>query len=314
MLHVKGLSDDGLIGKSVLEHAVESLGGAIAVQQQGNAFFGNGANPSVILKHPKSMSSEAIQRFKAGWFEKFGGSKKSNGVAVLEDGMDVVPLTVNPRDAQVLELRRFLVEDVSRWFRMPPHKIGDLSRSTNNNIEQQNIDYLTDTLLTWVVNLEQEIWLKLVRDDSIEVKTQVKVLLRGDMAARSAYHKDMFYIGAMSVNEIRSDDDRNPIGPEGDIHYVPVNMAEMGDTDNERISAVKALDSIVEFEAQRIVSKEEKAFHNEMKKNRDHTEWAADFFLDQISYAFSCLSPIAKCENVDMEELHNNLVKHYKTK
>jgi HK97 family phage portal protein len=139
-----------------------------------------------------------------------------------------------PADAQFLETRKFTRQEVCSIFRVPLHKIQDLERSTNNNIEQQSLDYTTNTLQPWLVNIEQEYRLKLLRDSEIDThywRHNLNALLRADASARATFYGKMTDIGVMSINEVRELEDMNGIGPEGDRRFVQVNRMPLDKVD-----------------------------------------------------------------------------------
>jgi HK97 family phage portal protein len=224
MLHLTGLGPDGLIGYSVAQLAAESLGLSLAAQRYGAAFFGNSGTPSGVLKHPQTLSTEAQARLKASWLEKLGSAGAQQGLTVLEEGMSFEAIAIPPEQAQFLETRQFQVREVCRWFRMQPHKIGDLADAHHTNIESQNIEHVTDTMLPWYVRWEQEIDRKLLAGTPYYTKHDVRGLLRGDSAARAAYYKDLFLVGAVSPNEIRELEDTNPYDG-GDERFLQIQYA-----------------------------------------------------------------------------------------
>jgi HK97 family phage portal protein len=226
MIHLKGLGPDGLIGYSIAQIAAESLGLSLAAQRYGASFFGNSATPSGVLKHPMTLSEEAQKHLKASHLEQHGGPDASQGLMILEEGMEWQSIAIPPEQAQFLETRQFQVREVCRWFRMQPHKIGDLTDAHHTNIESQNIEHVTDTMLPWYVKWEQEINRKLLAGTSYYTKHDVRGLLRGDSAARAAYYQTMFMIAAYSPNMILELEDDNPYegGDERflQIQYAPV--------------------------------------------------------------------------------------------
>jgi len=214
------------LGYSVLRAAAESLGLALAAQTFGATFFGNGTALSGVVEHPARLKdAEALKRFRQSWQEIYAGPDNAHKIAILEEGAKYAKIGVPPEEAQFIETRYFQTEEITRWFRMPPHKIQHLLRSTDNNIEHQDIEYTTDALMSWYVRWEQEVhWKLLGGADELLAEHVVNALMRGDMAARSAYYSKQWGIGALSQNDIRELDNMNPIGPDGDVYYVPVNM------------------------------------------------------------------------------------------
>jgi len=226
MFHLKGLGGDGIVGYSVCKFAAESLGTALATQEFGGAFFGNGSQLGGYLEHPNQMSKEAQDRLKQSLDENHRGSRNAYKTAVLEEGMKWHAATIPPKDAQFIEIKNFQVVDVARWFRMPPHKIQDLSRATFSNIEEQNIDYVNDTLTPWLTRWEEEIKAKLIKIPNRYARFQVQELLRGDQKGRSEFYKGLFNLGALSPNDIRGFEDLDPItDPAADQYYMQTSMA-----------------------------------------------------------------------------------------
>ena len=153
VLHIPGLGFDGLVGYSPIAMAKNSIGMAIACEEYGAKFFANGATPGGILEHPGTVKDPA--KVRESWNTAFGGSSNSNKVAVLEEGMKYTPISISPEQAQFLETRKFQINEIARIFRIPPHMIGDLEKSSFSNIEQQSLEFVKYTLDPWVSRLEQ---------------------------------------------------------------------------------------------------------------------------------------------------------------
>jgi HK97 family phage portal protein len=228
MIHIHGMGDDGVKGYSVAQIAAETLGLSKAAEKCGASLFGQGINPRILLKHPATLRDDGRERLKEQWDKLYGDPSEIHRTAVLEEGMSVEKLTIPPEDAQFLETRQFQVEEVARWFRVPPHKIGHLEKSTNNNIEQQSIEYLTDCLLSWLRRWEEELARKLFPGTEYFAEHLVDGLLRGDGESRGKFYREMFYIGSMSPNDIREKENANPVDG-GDTYFVPVNMMRLED-------------------------------------------------------------------------------------
>ncbi len=224
MLHIRGLGAEGLYGYSILQVARESLGLSIAAQTYGAAFFANGAHISGVLEHPGNLTDIALTHLRDSWQELYSGANNSGKPAILEEGMKYTKIGIPPDEAQYLETRNFQVREVARWFRMPLHKVQDLADASFNNIEHQSLDYLTDTLTPWIVRWEQQIKRKLFHDDPEHFAEFFLLgLLRSDTRSRSNFYRVMLSLGALSPNEIRSAENMNPIGPEGDLYYIASN-------------------------------------------------------------------------------------------
>lgn len=224
VLHLKGLGAEGYSGYSVLRLAAESLGLGLAAQTFGAAFFGNGATVGAVLEHPATLTEAAQRRLRESWQTIYGGPSNAMKLAVLEEGMKYTKLGVPPEEAQFLETRQFQVEEVCRWFRMPKSKVHDLTDSTYSNMEQQNLEYVPDTLMPWLVRWEQELKRKLFAEEpEVFAEHAVQGLLRGDQAARASFYKDLFGVGAISPNDVREFENLNSIGPAGDCYFIASN-------------------------------------------------------------------------------------------
>ena len=227
VLHIPGLGFDGLVGYSPIAMAKNAIGMAIACEEYGAKFFANGATPGGVLEHPSTIKDP--QRVRESWQAAFGGSSNSNKVAVLEEGMKYTPISISPEQAQFLETRKFQINEIARIFRVPPHMVGDLEKSSFSNIEQQSLEFVKYTLDPWVIRWEQSIQRSLL---SQEEKTQyfakfnVKGLLRGDYQSRMNGYAIGRQNGWMSANDIRELEnlDRIPVEEGGDLYLINGNM------------------------------------------------------------------------------------------
>jgi HK97 family phage portal protein len=224
ILHIHGLGFSGLVGYSVARVARSSLGSAIATQKHASAFFGNGASPGGVLQHPGALSDKALTHLRESWAERHGGAENAHRPAILEEGMTWHAMSIPPEDSQLLETRQWQVEDICRWFRVPPHKVGHLLRATGwSTLEQTNADYLTDSLMPWLVRWEQEISRKLIAPqerESLFVEHLVDALLRTDTNSRFAAYAVAVTNGWMSRNEVRERENLNP-APDLDEFLMP---------------------------------------------------------------------------------------------
>ncbi len=185
VLHIPGLGFDGLVGYSPIAMAKNAIGLAIATEEYGAKFFANGAAPSGVLEHPGTIKDPS--KVREAWQSQFGGSSNSGKVAVLEEGMKYTPISISPEQAQFLETRKFQINEIARIFRVPPHMVGDLEKSSFSNIEQQSLEFVKYTLDPWVVRWEQSIMRTLLTAEekkTLYVKFNVEGLLRGDYASR----------------------------------------------------------------------------------------------------------------------------------
>ncbi len=233
MFHVPSIiTRDGINGIGVITAARESVGFGMATEKHGAAYFGNGARPSIVLKHPgKIKDKEYREELRRQWNEIHQGPENAGKVALLQEGMEAVPLGISNEDSQFLQTRQHNVEEIARWYGVPPHLIGHLLRSTYNNIEVQSQEFVTYSLMPWLVLWEQEIDRKLIGEREqaagLYAKHVLEGLLRGDMASRAAFYKSMWELGVFSSNDILGLEDRNPIGPDGDKRFVPMNFVTL---------------------------------------------------------------------------------------
>lgn len=230
VLHIRGLGYDGVRGYSPITLNKEGIGLALATQEYGARFFGNGARPSGILSTAKPMSAEAKKFLREDWQGAYGGLSNSQRVAILEDGMSWQSIGVPPETAQFLATRTFQLNEVARMFRVPPHLLQELTRSTHNNIEHQGIDFVIHTIRPWTVRWEQAFRRSLFRPAeraTYFAEFLLDGLLRGDMASRYAAYAVGRQWGWLSANEVRDRENMNPIDPDdgdGDGYLTPLNM------------------------------------------------------------------------------------------
>ena len=236
ILHIAGLGFNGLIGYSPITYHRETIGLGMAANEFGSRFFGGDATPRMVLKHPGFLKPEGHKTLGERWQAAYGGSANSGKVAILEGGMDLTTVSIPNADAQYLETRKFEVAEIARIFRVPPHKIGDLERATFSNIEHQGIDYVVSTIRPWAVRWEQSINQRLLNgSEEFFAEHLMDGLLRGDLQSRYAAYAVGRLWGWLSVNDIRSLENMNPI-KEGDAYLQPLNMVEVG-TENDDTEA-----------------------------------------------------------------------------
>lgn len=239
VLHIPALGFDGLVGYSPIAMARNSIGMAIACEDFGASFFKNGAAPSGVLEHPGVLKNP--EKLRAAWDAQYGGSRNSGRVAVLEEGMKFNPITIPPEQAQFLETRKFQIDEIARIFRIPPHMIGDLERSTFSNIEQQSLEFVQYTLNPWICRWEQSLTKALLSREEqkkYSIDFNVNGLLRGDYQSRMAGYATARQAGLMSCNDIRSLESLNLLPPEiGDKYLCNGNMIDVATIGTEKQSA-----------------------------------------------------------------------------
>lgn len=225
-LHIPGLGYDGLIGYGLLQVAREAIGLSAAQDKYAARFFRNGGNISGTLETDQSLSDGAWQRLQKEIPTKLQGLDNAHRIALLEAGVKFKAINPNNREAQLLEARRFTVEEWARWLNMPPHKLKDLSHAHFNNVEQENIDWVVDTIRPWAVRFEQEFDRKLFRNyNQFYTKHIFEGLLRGDIKSRYEAYAIARNWGWFSANDVLELEDRNPLpGDTGDIYLIPSNM------------------------------------------------------------------------------------------
>jgi HK97 family phage portal protein len=233
MIHVCGLSFDGVMGISPIKAARETFGIGLAANQFGAQFFGNGANVGGVLTHPGRLSDEAYTRIKNSWANSYGGLGNAHKTAILEEGMKIERMTIPPDQAQFLQTRVFQVEEVARWFLIPPHMIGDLKNSaTRANVEEQGIQFVRNTIRPYAVRWEEEFTLKLFGSESaFFVQFNLEGLLRGDIKSRYDAYAVGRQWGWLSVNDIRKKE-QLPDVDGGDIYLQPLNMVNVGEDES----------------------------------------------------------------------------------
>ena len=232
VLHIPGLGFDGLIGYSPIAMAKNAIGLAIATEEYGAKFFANGAAPSGVLEHPGTIKDP--QRVKESWNLAYQGSVNSHKIAVLEEGMKYTPIGIAPEQAQFLETRKFQINEIARIFRVPPHMLADLEKSSFSNIEQQSLEFVKYTLDPWVVRWEQSMCRVLFSESeklTYFIKFNVDGLLRGDYASRMSGYATARQNGWMSANDIRELENLDRIAPDlgGDLYLINGAMTKLED-------------------------------------------------------------------------------------
>lgn len=232
VLHILGLGFDGLVGYSPIAMAKNAVGLAIAAEEYGAKFFANGAAPGGVLEHPGTLKDP--ERIRESWQSTFGGSANSNKIAVLEEGLKYTPIAISPEQAQFLETRKFQINEIARIFRVPPHMLADLEKSSFSNIEQQSLEFVKYTLDPWVIRWEQAMNKSLLLESEkkdVFTKFNVDGLLRGDYQSRMTGYATARQNGWMSANDIRQLEnfDRIPEELGGDLYLINGAMTKLQD-------------------------------------------------------------------------------------
>ena len=214
VLHIKGLGFDGYTGYDVVRYHKEAIGYGVAVKEFGARFFGNGANVGGVIEHPTTLGDKAMKHLKESMKTEYEGLSKAHRLMILEEGMKLNKTGVEPDKAQALEVLKWTVDDCSRIFQIPPHKLGSMEFSKYNNVEQLQLDFIATTMLYWFKKWEQECNYKLfgqAERGRYFCEILVEGLLRGDIKSRTeslAMQKDR---GVLSRNEWRAIENRNPV-------------------------------------------------------------------------------------------------------
>ena len=230
VFHLHGLGFDGVSGYSVVRMAARSIGVGIAQDVFSQAFYANGTVMGVVAEVGATMNKEQIKDFESYLGERHSGPANAFKPKVAPNGTKITPMGMPLTDAQFIESRGMSVTMAARWLGVPPHKIADLSRSTNNNIEHQGIEFVTDAIVPWAIRLEQEANVKLFGARSmgrVYTKLIVNALMRGDSKARAEFYRALLSMGVITINEVRELEEMNGIGPAGDQHLVQLNQTTL---------------------------------------------------------------------------------------
>ena len=230
VFHVPGLGFDGLVGYSPIAMAKNAIGLSMAAEEYGAKFYANGAAPSGVLEHPGVLKDPA--KVRDSWNAAFGGSSNSHKVAVLEEGLKYTPISISPNEAQFLETRKFQIDEIARIFRVPPHMVGDLEKSSFSNIDQQSLEFVKYTLDPWVVRWEQSLSRALLSETEKKnyfFKFNLEGLLRGDYQSRMQGYSIGIQNGFMCPNDVRELENLDLIPDElgGNKYMVNGNMVDL---------------------------------------------------------------------------------------
>lgn len=293
ILHLRGRSDDGLIGLDPVSYARESFGLTMAGEKYGAKFFGNNSIPGGILKTAGKLKPDTAKRLKGDWESAHQGGNNQR-VAVLEEGLEWQAMGIDPRNAQFLELRQFQAEDVCRWYGVPPHMVGLTAKVTSwgSGIEQLGIGYVTYTLVPWLTRWAQAISRDLIlAPQTYFVEFLVAGLLRGDLKSRYDAYAIAIDKGWYNVNEVRKLENENSIGPDGDVYRTPAAAAQPGpmaqsfDNGYQNSAHYAAL---LREAAGRVVRKEVAALTRAAKKG-DFMQAAREFYHDHAEFVAATL-------------------------
>lgn len=285
VLHVKGMSADGLTGVSVVAYAREALGLALGAERYGARYFKNDARPGGVLEVAKSLSPEAGKKLKESWEAAHTGDNQHR-VAVLEDGVTFKEVGITNKDSQFLEIREFQAEDICRWFRVPPHMVGLTSKVTSwgSGIEQLGQGFITYTLMPWLIRWQQAITRDLIlAPDKYFVEFLTDALLRGDLKGRY----DAYAIaldpakGFMTLNEVRQRENLNPFRGGDTIPGTAAPMQAAAKSDHYA--------HLVRLGAARVVRKETAALTKSASRGEEWTAAVRAFYGDHAAFVEQAL-------------------------
>lgn len=295
ILYIPGPSRDGYFPYRPIMQKREALGLAKAMEMFGAKFFGNGSHSGGFLEHPGNISKEAATRLKEQFELKHSGLQNAHRLAVLEEGMKFTTNTIPPEVAQFLQSREFQRGEIAGLERVPPHKIGDLSRSTNNNIEQQALEWYTDGVAPWLERIEQAMNRSLllpIEKGKFFIEFDADGMMRADTKSQAEYFTARFQVGSISPNEIRIKKNE-PLVPGGDRYYVPLNMIPTDKIDGMYDEKGKLDPNSDAF--QRIRAANERFFRDAMgrvlnRKASERAKYAETAFLQPVLGLIECVN------------------------
>lgn len=311
VFHLRGYRDSGLEGLSPISAAKQAIQMGLSLESFGTNFFEGGAFPAGVLEYDSGeLSPEAKANLRESWQGLHGGANRGKKVAVLEAGLKWKPMGIPQADAQFLEQRRFQIEEIARIYRVPPHMLADLTKSSFSNIEQQGQEFVTYCLLPWFRMWEDAITRDFFDGDDREFFAEFLLdgLLRGDMTARSQAYTAGRQWGWLSANDIRAKENMNPIGPEGDVYLSPLNMVPAGQEGQEPVKEEPEVEDDTQEEDKvraafrgplkeawtRVIRKEAGTIKSAAKKktSEEFEVWFEEFIDEHRSFAEGCLSEI----------------------
>lgn len=226
VIHLRGVATHGVKASSRIRLAREAIGTAMAAEHYGARFFKNDATPPSVLEYPGKLTEAALTHLRDSWLAQQGGENQHK-TAILDHGGAFKAVGVDPEKSQLNDTRTFQVREIARLFKVPPHKLGDLADATFSNVEQQNMEFVQETMRPWIIRSEQEFMRKLLtrreQDEGLYLKHNLNERLRADTQARGEFYNQLWQIGALTANQVRALEEMNPVDG-GDKAYVPMNM------------------------------------------------------------------------------------------
>lgn len=306
IIHIPAFSFDGVIGYSRIAMMRNAIGLARAAESFGSKFFKNDARPGIALRSKKKMTEDGMKNLRESFTEVYAGQENRWKVAVLEEDMDIATIGLPPEDAQFLQTRSFQLGEIARAFRVPPHMIGDVERSTSwgSGIDSQEQGYVTHTLRPWTTRIEEALNLQLLPPDNngeFFYEHLFADLLRGDLSTRYEAYVKAINNGIMSPNEARSRENMNPYKG-GDRYMVPANMVMQdgsGNTQSDNANTTNALEPLWKDAVARVVKRELNDLNGAVKRllAKGQTEafeaWCAKFYgEDHMQFVANQFQPL----------------------
>ena len=303
--HFKGPSMDGIVGLSLLSLLKETIGLGLAANEYGARFFGQGTHIGGVLESPNKLSDIAYERLKKD-METNGGITNSHKLKILEEGLTFKRLGLPPGDSQFLETRKFQTEELARFFRVPPHKIGDLSKTSYNSIEQQDIEFFKDTLTPYLTMMEQEINSKIFiykDEDLYFVEHDINAILRGDVKTRYEAYAIARQWGWLSANDIRKKENEPPIEG-GNVYLSPMNMTPSTELGKPSPDPLESKRHLLHFETMNVANVDEKRHSKVEVRNANKR------FLLSSSYKQKFSTVIEEFTRTEIQEFKRQVKKH----
>ncbi|KKL66256.1 hypothetical protein LCGC14_2146790 [marine sediment metagenome] len=222
----------GVRGWSVARSAIDSLGIGLSEQKYAGSYLGQASSPAGVLETDGVIQEPAMNALRSQWQKRQGGAGKVGLTPVLAHGLHYKQISINPSDAQLLESRKYSVEEVCRWFGVPPEMIGRREQAQGWQArEHLAIEFVQHSLMPHLIQIEQETGKKLLtaaeRAQGFYIRHSGQALLRADSKTRATFYGLLLRLGALSPNEIRSFEDMNPVGPAGDTYFMTTNLAPL---------------------------------------------------------------------------------------
>ncbi|MTI65158.1 MAG: phage portal protein [Firmicutes bacterium] len=241
IIHIKGLATDGITGKSKIDVLRETIGNMQSSRKLMGNYFKNGTTTGGVITYPEKMNSNTKNTIRNEWQKNNAGYENSGKVAILDLGLEYKEINnIKFADQQFLESTKFTLEEIARVFQVPLHMVGDLDRSTFNNIEQQSLDFYMNTILPLLLQIEEEFNYKLFasyqRNQGYYIKYNMEGALRGDSKTRAEYYEKMMNNGVYSINEVRKLENLNSIGEAGDKYYRSLNYVNVDKMDEYQLN------------------------------------------------------------------------------